>query len=137
MAVAVLLAGCGSGERAPIEPSASQDGARVDVVVGQPFTLKIGQTAAVAGTDLTIGFIGVPADSRCPTDVQCVWAGNARVALRAAGGNVDLNTHEQPRASQLGRYQLELTALSPDPKSTESIAPSTYAATLLLTDPGV
>jgi hypothetical protein len=66
-----------------------------------------------------------------------VWAGNARVALRAAGGNVDLNTHEQPRASQLGRYQLELTALSPDPKSTESIAPSTYAATLLLTDPGV
>jgi hypothetical protein len=138
IALALVLgaAACGSSERAPIEPSASQDEFSIDAVLGQPFTLKIGQTAAVAGTNLTVRMLAVPADSRCPTDVQCVWAGNARVDLRAGGGDVSLNTTEEPHAVRIGDYRLELTGLTPAPRSTESIAPSSYAATLLVTRPG-
>jgi hypothetical protein len=130
------VAACGSSERAPIEPSASQDEAGIDAVLGQPFTLRIGQTAALAGTSLTVRLQAVPADSRCPADVQCVWSGNARVDLRAAGAGVSLNTHEEPRAATVGEYRIELIDLAPLPKSTESIAPASYAATLRVTRPG-
>jgi hypothetical protein len=138
IALALVLgaAACGSSERAPIEPSASQDATAIDAVLGQPFTIRIGQTATVAGTNLTVRMLAVPADSRCPTDVQCVWAGNARVDLRAGGGDVSLNTHEEPHAVRMGDYRLELTGLTPAPTSTESIAPAMYAATLLVTRPG-
>ena len=136
LALALALSACGGSDPAPIEPSASQDEAGIDAVVGEAFTLRIGETAAIAGTNLTIRFVAVPADSRCPTDVQCVWSGNARVEIRAGGVVVALNTHEQPRATRIGEYQLALASLAPAPKSTESIAPGRYAATLIVTRPG-
>jgi hypothetical protein len=138
IAVALVLgaAACGSSERAPIEPSASQDEAAIDAVLGRPFTLEIGQSAEVANTNLTVRFLAVPADSRCPTDVQCVWSGNARVDLRTGGVDRSLNSHEEPRATDVGEYRIELIGLAPQPKSTESIAPASYSATLIVTRPG-
>jgi len=135
-ALALSVVACGSSERAPIEPSLSQDEATVEAALGEPFKLKIGQTAAVEGTSLTVRMQAVPADSRCPTDVQCVWSGNARVDLRAGGTDVPVNTHEEPHAAAVGDYRIELLDLAPQPKSTESIAASSYEATLLITRAG-
>jgi hypothetical protein len=60
--------------------------ATVDTAVvadpGTDFDLAVGKTAALKGTDYRITFSRVTEDSRCPVDVTCVWAGNARIELR-------------------------------------------------------
>ena len=42
--------------------------------------IPIGETVVVQGVSLS--FVEVLEDSRCPEDVTCVWAGRARIAVR-------------------------------------------------------
>jgi len=60
--------------------------------LGQQFTLPVGQKAAFEGEELTIKFVEVIADSRCPTGVQCVWAGEAqcRMTFTLAGSPAEM-----------------------------------------------
>ena len=44
---------------------------------GQESELAPGQTVTIAGTGLSLRFVEIVADSRCPTGVQCIWAGEA------------------------------------------------------------
>ncbi len=43
--------------------------ASVTAAPGQEFQLKVGQTASISGEDLTLKFVRVSEDSRCPTGV--------------------------------------------------------------------
>ena len=43
----------------------------------EPFVLKPGQTATIVDENLTVTFVRVPSDSRCPVNVQCFIRGNA------------------------------------------------------------
>ncbi len=47
----------------------------INAELGKEFPLKVGQTAYLASENLSINFVGVPDDSRCPTGVKCIWAG--------------------------------------------------------------
>lgn len=47
---------------------------------GELLVLGIGQSAGIAPAT-TLRFDRIVSDSRCPADVQCVWAGEVRVAL--------------------------------------------------------
>ena len=59
----------------------------LDVVrPGREFKLRAGQQVTVKGTKLRIRLIAVENDSRCPSDVTCVWAGNAAVQLQLSTG---------------------------------------------------
>jgi len=51
------------------------------ISLGQEFTLPVGSTAAISGEDLSLKFIEVTTDSRCPTGVVCVWAGEAKCRM--------------------------------------------------------
>ena len=42
---------------------------------GQQFTLSPGQRALLEGEELEIEFLEVSGDSRCPANVECIWAG--------------------------------------------------------------
>jgi len=116
-------------------PSAS------DVVnIDRDFDLKPGQTARVDGTALTVSFVGVPEDSRCPTDVVCVWAGNGAVSLTTtddtgAKTTVVLNTTLSPRSVRSSAYEISLTGLKPAPKQGSPIPLADYVATLRITRP--
>ena len=66
VAVAFLVGGCASG--------ASND---IKTALGQEFTLPVGKTAVINGEALKISFQSVTADSRCPTGVECIRAGEA------------------------------------------------------------
>jgi hypothetical protein len=57
--------------------------------LGQEFSLSVGQSAAVSGEDLTIKFIEVTSDSRCPQDVTCIWAGEVSCLIEVAKGSLD------------------------------------------------
>jgi len=46
-----------------------------------PFGLRIGGEAIIGNAGLLVRFDRVTADSRCPADVMCVWAGVFGMAL--------------------------------------------------------
>ncbi len=48
-----------------------------EVGLGKEFTLATGQSAAIAGEKLSIKFVEVISDSRCPQGATCIWAGEA------------------------------------------------------------
>jgi hypothetical protein len=51
------------------------------VSVGTPFTLRLAESSLIEGVGLTVRFDSVPADSRCPVEVHCVWSGVATAIL--------------------------------------------------------
>jgi hypothetical protein len=118
----------------------AQTGDTMQARVGQEFQIKVGQRIKLVGEDLEVGFTGVPEDSRCPVDVNCVWAGNAQVTLDLLQDKctsiVTLNTHQRSQAAEEGKvkgYLLKLVTLEPSPRSDHKTAASDYVATLLIT----
>ena len=105
--------------------------------VDSDFTLRNGQVLSVDDTGVRIRLLGVPEDSRCAQDVQCVWSGNAVVELevRATGmtDTLALNTHVGAKDGTVGEYMIRLVSLAPAPLSTRQIEQSEYRATLRVT----
>lgn len=109
--------------------------------VGREFNLKVGQVVTLDGGRLRVRLARVAADSRCPVDVSCVWAGNAEVLFEVSGRGwskmttLSLNTNaspERPAEGRYGRYTLKFVGLAPPPRSTRKIAAGRYTATLLV-----
>lgn len=75
LVVLLAAAGCnGSKTAAPADASTT-------VAVDEPFRLSLGESVEIEGQVLR--FVDVVEDSRCPTDVACVWEGRAKVQLAA------------------------------------------------------
>ena len=58
--------------------------ARADMpefTLNQAFTLAGGQEGLIPSEKLRLRFAEVLEDSRCPTQVDCFWAGQARIAI--------------------------------------------------------
>ncbi|MGH9933325.1 MAG: hypothetical protein ACREA9_29425 [Pyrinomonadaceae bacterium] len=107
--------------------------------LGREFKLKAGQEVTLKGARLRIKFAAVENDSRCPSDVTCVWAGNAAVQLQLSAGRgsktVTLNTSKSPSfvgESEYRGYKVKLVDLSPYPRSDRKIAARDYTVTLLV-----
>ena len=87
---------------------------------GSEIVLELGRRVVLDGTSITVGMQAVE-DSRCPTTVLCIWAGNGRVTLDLRDTNgtqltADLNTHpDLPRAVTFRYVRVELVALDPYP----------------------
>ncbi|SEH59892.1 hypothetical protein SAMN04489835_1868 [Mycolicibacterium rutilum] len=131
----VLLAGCHG-------PAASAD--PVTAALDQPFVLSGGQEAALAGTPLRLRFTEVLEDSRCPTEVECVWTGQARLTVVADTGRpstLEFNTNPAPgqnrQSIRTDGYLVTLQALDPYPRTPDD-APALpdYRATLVVRDAG-
>jgi hypothetical protein len=107
-------------------------GCATTLVPGNPveFELAVGETATLQDQDVSVQFKSVAADSRCPSDVSCVWAGDAELVLRLTGvSGVDdttLHTTLDPRTLSRGSTTLEVLGLSPTPVSTTSTDPKSY-----------
>ncbi len=73
-------------------------------------------------------------DSRCPSDVICVWQGEAVVKIEVKSplvGTLELNTHDN-LTDTIGSYSFELVDVSPYPVSTKTIELDEYKVTLLI-----
>jgi hypothetical protein len=132
------LAACSQEPTAPAQaPTAPLAAASANVTLDQPFELRVGRSATVAGEGLTVSFQGVPSDSRCPTNVQCVWAGDAvvQVVLSKDGKafGAELHTNLDPKSVDYLNYNVALVSLAPYPSSTTPIAQSQYRATFVVT----
>ena len=107
--------------------------------LGESFTLKVGQSATIASEDLKLQFDTVVSDSRCPSDVVCIQAGEAKIRLIATqnGAHTTLNLIEQGLTSGLNvvnykTYTIEFK-LSPYPVSTRMLGASDYRLELTVT----
>ncbi|QRP48733.1 hypothetical protein [Amycolatopsis sp. FDAARGOS 1241] len=84
---AVLAVGAGSSAalahtlHAPEVPPRPASGT-VAADPGRDVTLAAGQEAQLSTKDLTVRYTRLVEDSRCPAHVECVWSGDAVVAVQ-------------------------------------------------------
>ena len=138
----LALTACGGYSSTTTLPDTNTNGGQTGDVVAQldaPFTLAPGQWGAIAGTALRVGFTGVTSDSRCPSNVQCVWEGDAAVALRASlsGTETPVTLHTSGAAdaattAHVGGYVLSIADVQPAPVAGQTIAANAYRVKLLV-----
>jgi hypothetical protein len=111
--------------------------AALSASLGERASLRPGQDLVVRGENLSVRFVSVLEDSRCPKGEQCLVAGRARIALDVEKtsekkARVELATAEPPAAAAYAGYAITLLDLSPYPVTGRSIVPSDYVATLVV-----
>jgi hypothetical protein len=105
--------------------------------LNENFVLGPGQSARVSGADVSVRFMGVQGDSRCPADAVCIQGGDAIVrveVLTSTGGatTYDLHTaNSQP--ARHGDVSIALVELTPYPFASRPTQPGAYRATLRVT----
>ena len=116
-------------------PTTGPTPARQIVPLGLRFTVAFGETVAIEGTVATITLAEVVQDSRCPTDVTCIRAGD--VTLRLATADADGVEHVEVTIGDRGESSatfdgltVTLLEVAPVPRSTGAIDPLLYSATL-------
>ena len=125
LAAVLFVAGCAASI---VEPPRTQT-----VVLG------VGEQVQSTDGNLTVFFISVTDDSRCATDVVCVWEGNGQVAIRLEllggvpmDGQLNTNRAVGPDKILFDGHTLELVSLDPLPLSTNPIPPGDYEVSLLI-----
>jgi hypothetical protein len=121
------------------------EAARADVPesnLNEAFTLAGGQEGLIPGEKLRLRFAEVLEDSRCPTQVECFWTGQARIAISvhpdgSGPTTVEFNTNPAPgqtvKVAQVGQYSIELQSLDPYPQTPDDpIAFEDYGAALVV-----
>ena len=104
------------------------------------FSLNIGQSVTLPEQGIKIHFTDVLEDSRCPSDVVCVWEGTVSLARNIfyQGSNLSeytLNSSNLHKASFMGFYA-KLKVLAPYPVSTETIQKSDYNGIFIVSEYG-
>lgn len=142
--IVLLLVACttGAGTSEPAEEPKPEGPSAMSISLNQPVQLAKGQTARMeAPESMTLTFIDVPSDSRCPEGVQCVWAGDAEAVFEVRMGDetmeVGLHTHggaQYPDQRTVAGYTVHLKKLDPYPVEGRKIDPEAYEATVEVTE---
>jgi len=120
-ACVLIIASCASVTTAVVaEPGAS-------------FTLAPGETATVRGADARITFKAVREDSRCPVDVTCVWAGDAKVEMvisreGAADETRILSLTPPNNEVRVGNLRIRFISIAPVPRQADPTGSRNYRA---------
>jgi len=108
--------------------------------LNEQFQLRYHETVVITnGSQITLLNID---DSRCPSDVTCVWEGEVKILLNVVkdwqdlgnftltnrAGNKDLATQT------VGKYFIQVMQVDPYPVSTRNISSSDYVVTLIVYD---
>ena len=124
----ICLGACAVGA-VVVEEEAEEDPTREEAAM-EVLEPGVEQDFEDGGVRLTL--VEVPFDNRCPKDVQCITAGEARVtlAVHSEGSSEDLMVTlpagAGPRTVNALGYRLELLKLEPVPISTRAIDPGEY-----------
>ncbi|MEH2082096.1 MAG: hypothetical protein V7K89_19615 [Nostoc sp.] len=108
--------------------------ARVGTTLDTSFYLKYGKTAYLPTENIEIKFSKVIQDSRCPTNVTCIWQGQVIIGLDIIKNGKQVSTltltlipGRDPLPVQfLDKYSVKLIQVSPYPISGKTIAPQDY-----------
>jgi hypothetical protein len=108
------------------------------VDLNERFRLAPQEVATVRDADVSVQFVSVTGDSRCPADALCIQGGDAIVHIRVIDGSdggapssYELHTGDSRRATVTHKQvRIALVELQPYPFSSRTIAPGEYRATL-------
>lgn len=101
----------------------------------QSVTLGVNKSKKLFDRRITVKVLAVVEDSRCPKDVDCIQAGNAKVRISVRKGTdsskiVDLDLNAGQKSVMFEKYKITLSALTPYPASAAPIKRNKYLATL-------
>ena len=99
----------------------------------ESFEIKINQT--VEFEEFQIKFIKIE-DSRCPSDVTCVWEGEAKIIFqikqKSESQTITLTTQDISTTTSIGPYEISLINIVPYPTTTNDISEE-YVVTINIT----
>lgn len=108
-------------------PTHRAEGADHPATADSNVTLGLGQTS-VLNDGSRLSYTSLVNDSRCAPDVQCIWAGDAEIALQwtpAHGSAKALRLHTSPRggptSTRIGERILTLVSLERGIRSEASL----------------
>lgn len=110
-------------------PNAFSDTNQADL--GEEITLKHGDKVVINSDGIIVRFLSVSEDSRCPSDVTCVWKGKASVIVNININGLDLGNYEfstdgNKSVINVNEYSLKLNGIEPYPESSKSLEKSDY-----------
>ena len=99
----------------------------------ETLALKAGQQKRSKVSGLTVKFVSVIEDSRCPVGTNCVWAGNAKVKVLITGTQAsktfEFNTTVGPKGDIWEGWSITIDSLTPEPHAGKPTDPRRYQAT--------
>ena len=103
-------------------------------VRAQRVEVQIGHEKRIANNSIRLKFVDMIEDSRCPTDTQCIWAGNAKIKISLSSGGrrpkfFEINTGVKPQTILFAGYEIKVADLTPHPASNIRIRKDGYVAT--------
>lgn len=112
----------------------------LDTSIGEEITIQVFDTATYCNENLSITFNSYPNESRCPSDVTCVWAGFVEVELliNEKGKESILKLSTEPNVSgipvqaKVGNYSIKLIDVTPYPATNIRIDPNQFKVILLV-----
>ena len=107
------------------------------------FSLKVNQTASEPA-NISVKFLNVTGDSRCPSGVTCIWQGDVTAVVNIMKNNQDLGNFnlinglgdKNATAQISSNYFLQLVKVEPYPSNGTHVPLSNYNATFVLSQPG-
>lgn len=101
----------------------------------ETLTFRVGQQKQAGRGKLSIRFVSVLEDSRCPVRAVCVLAGNAKVRIEVslrhrAAKTIELNTGIEPQTVKFEGYEFKLLSVTPRPGESGSGKPARPTITI-------
>ncbi len=133
LGLSLVLAACDTSTEPTPKPP-------VQAELNVPFSLLAGQTAVLAQEKLSVRFVGVIEDTRCPIDMECISAGDATMVLQAEEDRkpsmiLSLTLYGGPQGVAYEAFAIHVTQLMPYRISTRAIHPGDYRVSLLVDRP--
>ena len=133
-AFSILVAGACASSQLPTDPVVYSQSEAADSV-----KIHLGQTIVVEG--VRVRFSDVESDSRCGSDVVCIWEGDAladfiveqNCECKSPSFVLKLHTTLEPKSGTAYGFRVELLDVMPYPRASSPIRKDTYAAWLRLT----
>src|SRR5215213_7986378 len=99
----------------------------------QTLKVRVNQQKSLARNNLTIKFVSLVEDSRCPEGTRCVWAGNAKIRVKITDSLgkseiFEMNTNMGAKGASFAGYAVNLTNLEPGLRANVRINRNAYTA---------
>ena len=115
---------------------------QAEATLDTPVQLKPNQIALFEPNKLYVAFVRVSDDSRCPLDAVCVQAGRVTTVFELWTQDQDSQktaisltlqaAQEELSSQQFEEYTIQLLEVEPSPRTTQTIVPDEYRATVVV-----
>ena len=138
LVIVIFVSGCDDTDNPVLD--GDQEENYIPAELNTQFQLKVYQTALIKSENIKIRLLNVTADSRCPSDVVCIWAGEVKILVNAMKDDQDLGDltltrqagNDELATRTFDGFSIKLVKVDPYPVSTKKIELSEYIVTLVV-----